>query len=124
MAATARALARLKQRGHALHQEFHLSASPSADLEVRRTGLLLSGNGYYQLEYFLLKKYSLSFLGYSAFPLGPPLCHTFFIRISVVPHIFHWDPFSLPPLQGRVLLRLPKPQRHVGGGQTGRRWVS
>jgi hypothetical protein len=34
MAATARALARLKQRGHALHQEFHLSASPSADLEA------------------------------------------------------------------------------------------
>ena len=31
--------------------------------------------------------------------------------------------FSLPPLQGRVLLRLPKPQRHVGGGQTGRRRI-
>ena len=27
--------------------------------------------------------------------------------------------FSLPPLQGRVLLRPPKPQRHVGGGQPG-----
>ena len=27
--------------------------------------------------------------------------------------------FSLPPLRGRVLLRPPKPQRHVGGGQPG-----
>ena len=27
--------------------------------------------------------------------------------------------FPLPPLQGRVLLRPPKPQRHVGGGQPG-----
>ena len=71
MAATARALARLKQRGHALHQEFHLSASPSADLEVRRTGLLLSGNGYYQMEYFLLN-YTISVLK-QIFPL-PNIC--------------------------------------------------
>ena len=27
--------------------------------------------------------------------------------------------FPSPPLRGRVLLRPPKPQRHVGGGQSG-----
>ena len=27
--------------------------------------------------------------------------------------------FPSPPLQGRVLLRPPKPQRHLGGGQPG-----
>ena len=32
--------------------------------------------------------------------------------------------FSLPPLQGRVLLRPPKPQRKLGGGQPGPSWVS
>ena len=32
--------------------------------------------------------------------------------------------FFLPPLQGRVLLRPPTPQRHLGGWAAGRRWVS
>ena len=30
-----------------------------------------------------------------------------------------WDVFPSPLLRGRVLLRPPKPQRHVGGGQSG-----
>ena len=44
-------------------------------------------------------------------------------RINHVFFLFSFS-FSLPPLQGRVLLRPPKPRRYVGAGQTGRRWVS
>ena len=48
-------------------------------------------------------------------------CISIILTICDLKSIRVWGPsFSLPPLQGRVLLRLPKPQRHVGGGQTGR----
>ena len=45
--------------------------------------------------------------------------YSFYLSARVLGVSFEISVFSLPPLQGRVLLRPPKPQRQLGAGQPG-----
>ena len=48
-------------------------------------------------------------------------CYSFYFQTKGMQVISSFFP---PPLQGRLFLRPPKPQRQLGGGQPGLSWVS